>query len=185
MTDKTILSLKEFKELYNTFYFSLCLFADRYMNDIELSKDLVQDVFVKIWNNKTPFESELAIKTYLYRSVRNKCFDVLKSKDFKSKSKLTDYDLSVIESESFYEKEIFIEEVSRIIDTAVNTLPKKCAVIIKLSLKGLCNTQISEELSVSISTVKAQKRIAYQKLRPLLKQSVLSLCFCVFNRFFY
>jgi RNA polymerase sigma-70 factor (family 1) len=161
--------MSEYKVLYDTYYSALCLFSNKYLNDLELSKDVVQEVFLKVWQKQIVFENETAIKSYLYTSVKNKCLDFFKSKEYKSKRKLSEEDVHIFESQSYFEKELLLEEVTRMVDVAVNTLPFKCKEIISLSLKGLKNNQISEELSVSINTVKTQKRIAYQKLRPILK----------------
>ncbi|MGY6647542.1 RNA polymerase sigma-70 factor [Wenyingzhuangia sp. IMCC45574] len=177
---KIRLSLKEYKELYNDLYFSLCLFADKYVKDLELSKDLVQDVFVKIWKDEIEFQSKNAIKSYLYNAVRNKCLDTLKNKSYQAKKPLTEVELAILESDSYFEKEVLIEEVSTALHNAVNTLPEKCRQIMRLSLRGLENSQISEELSLSVNTVKAQKRIAYQKLKPILKESILGLFYYLF-----
>ncbi|WPR71389.1 RNA polymerase sigma-70 factor [Flavobacterium sp. NG2] len=163
------LSLKEYKVLFDTYYTSLCLFANKYLGDLDLSKDVVQEVFVKLWHHQIVLENENAIKSYLYTCVKNKSLDYLKSKSFNSCQQLTDKELQLCESEQFFEKELLLEEVERMVDIAVNTLPFKCKEIIRLSLKGFKNNQISEELSISINTVKTQKKIAYQKLRPVLK----------------
>ena len=163
------LSEKEYKGLYNTFFTSLCLFSNRYLNDIERSKDVVQAVFIKIWVQDILFENELTVKTYLYTSVKNTCLDFLKSKENRIKQKLSTVELRLLKSEAYFEKEVVLEEVARIVDRSLETLPFKCKQIIKLSLKGFKNKQISEELEISINTVKTQKRIAYQRLRPILK----------------
>jgi RNA polymerase sigma-70 factor (ECF subfamily) len=163
------LSLKEYKVLYDTYYTSLCLFANRYLRDLDLSKDVVQEVFVKIWCQQIILENENSFRSYLYTAVQNKSLDYLKSKEYKGGQKLTDCELEIVESDNYFEKELLLVEVERMVNQAVNTLPYKCKSIIQLSLKGLKNSQISEELQISINTVKTQKKIAYQKLRPVLK----------------
>ena len=82
-----------------------------------------------------------------------------------------------LETEPFFLREVVILETSSIIENAINTLPNKCAQIIKLSIKDFTNAQIAEELGISINTVKAQKKIAYKKLRPLLKDYFILIAF--------
>jgi len=161
--------MKEYKVLFDTFYTSLCLFSNKYLDDIDLSKDIVQEVFIKIWDQEIIFENEFTIKSCLYTSVRNKSLDYLRSKEYKVNRKLSIEDIKVLESDVYFEKEVLLEEYSRVVTRAIDTLPSKCKEIINLSLKGFKNEQISEELSISMNTVKTQKRIAYRKLRPLLK----------------
>ena len=163
------MSLKEYKVLFDTYHTSLCLFSNKYLRDLDVSKDVVQGVFVKLWHHQIVLENDNAIKSYLYTCVKNKSLDYLKSKEFNCYQKLSEDELEIYESDHFFEKELLIEEVERMVNQAVNTLPFKCKEIIRLSLKGFKNSQISEELSISINTVKTQKKIAYQKLRPVLK----------------
>lgn len=162
--------LHAYKKLFDSFYASLCLFSSNFTNDLELSKDLVQEVFIKIWNKQNlEWKNEDCVKSYLYVAVRNKSLDAIKNKEFRSKTRLKEEDLKILTSQSYFEKEVVIEETSRLVKKAINTLPYKCKRIINLSLNGWGNQQISEELSISLNTVKTQKRIAYQKLRPILK----------------
>ncbi|MGC6431253.1 MAG: RNA polymerase sigma-70 factor [Jejuia sp.] len=168
-TNATKLSYDLYKKTFNSLYPSLCLFATKYIDSLELAKDLVQDVFIKIWDKDMSFDNEEFLKSYLYTAVKNKALDTLKSKEYKKKAVFDIEALKLISTNSYFEKQVLIEETSRLVHEAVNTLPYKCKRIISLSLKGLENKQISEELAISLNTVKTQKRIAYQKLRPLLK----------------
>lgn len=177
------LTRDEYKSLFNKLYKSLCLFANTYLNNIEISKDIVQEVFIKIWENKITFKSENNIKSYLYTSVKNKSLDYLKSKHHKSTEKLTTSQaetLKTLETESFFLREVVITETSTIIENAIKTLPNKCAQIIRLSIKDLSNIEIAKELNVSINTVKTQKKIAYKKLKPLLKDYFILIAY-IFN----
>ncbi|GAA4305382.1 RNA polymerase sigma-70 factor [Aestuariibaculum suncheonense] len=173
------ISLKEFKEYFDNQYMSLCLFANKYIGDLELAKDIVQDVFVKIWEDKITFKNENNIKTYLYASVKNKCLDYLKSKMYKSTAQLSDKDIQKMETEPFFLREVALVETSKIIHQAIETLPKKCAEILLLSIQEYSNQDIATELNISVNTVKAQKKIAYKKLKPILKEYFLFLVFAL------
>ncbi|MHA7944584.1 RNA polymerase sigma factor [Formosa sp. 3Alg 14/1] len=67
-------------------------------------------------------------------------------------------DIDNLSKDSFYLKEVVIEEASSKIEAAINTLPNKCAQIIRLSIKDLSNAKIAQHLNISINTVKAQKK---------------------------
>ncbi len=177
LIEKNSIRLDNYKKLFDTFYPSLCIFSSKYTNNLESSKDLVQEVFIKIWNDKLLLNEDDNVKAYLYTMVRNKSLDFIKSKEVRNKTSLDSEILNLITSQSYFEKHVLIEETSRLVNEAVNTLPYKCKRIINLSLKGHGNKQISEELSISLNTVKTQKRIAYQKLRPLLKGAFLLLLY--------
>ena len=180
-TDKYKLTLKEYKSLFDKLYTSLCIFANKYIENIEISKDIVQDVFIRIWEKKVEFQDENNIKSYIYTAVKNKSLDYLKSKRYKSTDNYASADIEKLEAEAYFLREVVIEETSSIIEDAINTLPNKCAQIIRLSIKNFTNPQIAEELGISINTVKAQKRIAYQRLRPILKDYFILIAFIFDN----
>lgn len=82
-----------------------------------------------------------------------------------------------LESETFFLREVVVVEASDIIENAINTLPKKCASIIRLSAKGLTNANIAEKLGLTINTIKTQKKIAYKRLKPILKEHFILIAF--------
>lgn len=171
------LSLEEYRKLFQKQYKLLCLFANGYIGDIENSKDVVQNVFIKIWEDNVEFKSESSIKSYLYTSVKNKSLDYLKSKYYRSIDNISSIKMEELESNSFFMREVVILETSDIIEKAINTLPIKCAQIIRLSAKSLSNCEIASILDISINTVKSQKKIAYSRLRPMLKEHFMLILF--------
>lgn len=171
------LTLKEYKSLFDKLYTSLCLFANKYIENLEASKDIVQDVFVKIWEDKIEFHNENTIKSYLYTSVKNKSLDYLKSKPVKTTDYFSMGELVQLEAEPFFLREVVFLEASSIIENAINRLPKRCAQIIRLSIEDYTNSEIAEELGITMNTVKAQKKIAYKRLRGFLKNYFILIAF--------
>ena len=96
------LTLKEYKNLFDKLYATLCIFSNKYLNNIEASKDVVQDVFIKIWENKVEFKDENTIKSYLYTAVKNKSLDHLKSKRYKSTERFSPEEMEKLETEPFF-----------------------------------------------------------------------------------
>ncbi|MFD0990434.1 RNA polymerase sigma-70 factor [Mariniflexile jejuense] len=176
-SEKYQLTLKEYKNLFDSSYTMLCVFANKYLNDMEVSKDIVQMVFIKIWEDKIEFQNESFIKSYLYSSVKNKSLDYIKSKHYKTTDHMSAIKIAKLETEPFYLREVVVVETHNIIENAINTLPKKCAQILRLSIGELTNPEIAEKLGISINTVKAQKKIAYKKLKPLLKDYFILIAF--------
>lgn len=162
------MSMEGYKSLFDTLYPPLCLFANKYLHDKDISKDIVQEVFIKIWEQKIQYLNFNAIKSYLYTSVKNRCLDHLKSKYHRSVTQSPDLDFDTIACEGFFLTQLTIIDTYSQLETALNQLPKKCEKVIRLSLNAYTNNQIAEELSISKNTVKSQKRIAYQKLRHSL-----------------
>ena len=136
---------------------------------MDASKDIVQNVFIKIWEDKVEFKNKKAVKSYLYTAVKNKSLDYLKSKNYTSTEYLSLVKMEQLESNSFFMREVVVLEASAIIEKAIDTLPNRCAQIIRLSAKNFSNDEIAKKLGISINTVKSQKKTAYRRLKPILK----------------
>src|SRR4051812_23274512 len=74
-----------FTGYFRQYYASLCFYADRIIKDSEAAEDIVEEIFVKIWNKPRPFESEQHLKAFLYRSVKNACLDFIKTTERSNK----------------------------------------------------------------------------------------------------
>ncbi len=166
------LTLVQYKSLFDTLYAPLCVFANKYLNDLEVSKDIVQDVFIKIWEDKISYLNENAVKSFLYTLVRNKSLDYLKSRQYKVTDHYPAAEIEKLETEAFFLSEVLFIETATIVENAIRTLPDKCAQIIRLGIREYTNAEIAKELDISINTVKTQKKIAYQKLRNSLSHLI-------------
>ena len=161
----------DFKSIFDKYFPSLCIFANRFVNDEDLSKDMVQEVFLKVWNSATEFESEKSLKVYLYLATKNTCFDYLKKE--KRKKETGDYNAERIHSEAQMNDDsvvidIIREETYRQLEDAIDLLPQKAREVVLLNLKSFSNQEIADELNISINTVKTHKLSAFKKLRELL-----------------
>ncbi|MGJ8550710.1 RNA polymerase sigma-70 factor [Winogradskyella wichelsiae] len=161
-------SLDGLKSLFETLYPSLCLFANTYLNDMDKAKDVVQEVFIKIWERDTPYPNFYAIKALLYKAVKNRCLDYLKSKYHRRMVQSPDIDFDHMLSDDFFYTQLILTDTYAQLETAIKQLPKKSEAVIRLTLNAYTNKEIAEELSISKNTVKSQKRIAYKKLRHAL-----------------
>ncbi len=148
-----------FKDIFMDFFVSQVNFAKKITGNEEDAKDIVQEIFLKIWNSNADFPNEIAFKSYLYISTRNACIDHLRKK----RGILTDIDIAVnIEEEV---NEAMKEEAFRLLDKAIETLPPQTKKIIKLTLSGRSINEIADNLKITINTVKTLKLRAYKTLR--------------------
>lgn len=157
----------EFKQVFNQYFNSLVLFADRYLKEREECESLVQDTFLALWENRLEFPDEISIKAYLYTTVRNKAFNVLKHR--KVEQEYMNDVLQEEDSELYYMKSVIEEETRRLIFSAIDSLPEHARKVCLLNLEGLDNQEIANELKISLNTVKFHKKNAYQLLRDKLK----------------
>ena len=153
-----------FKVLFDEFYVALCVFAENFVKDDDLAADCVQEAFVSLWKKHKDFDNIYKIKSFLYKVVRNSCLNHIRDKKFVGE------DFVGLESEQFFRDTLIEEESYRIFYSAVESLPDQTKKVIMLSLDGLKNAEIAEQLDVAPSTIHSLKKIAYKRLKIILKE---------------
>lgn len=165
--------LEHFEELFNANYKALCNLAFRMLKDKNASEDVVQEVFMKVWNNRKQLNIKVSEKAYLYRSVYNSSLDYLD----KWKRLRPSEDISFTGKEpSVTERRMEEDELEALLNRALDKLPPKCHAIFCLSrYDGMKHREIAEHLGISIKTVEAQIAIALDRLKqdlmPYLKDT--------------
>ncbi len=164
------------KAVFNESYHALAYFAFKILDSRSEAEDIVQDAFIKYWNQRDEISDDLqAIKGYLYTSVKNSCFNVLRHR-----SVLEKYLYHTSGNGMIYEKdalEILLEaETLALVFKAIDTLPPVCRQITRMSyLQGKKNEEIASELGISVNSVKTHKQRAAQLLRKKLSPEILGL----------
>jgi|TARA_B110000090_G_scaffold7222_1_gene7538 RNA polymerase sigma-70 factor (ECF subfamily) len=159
-----------FKKLFNKHYKGLVIYANGYLFDMDSSKDIVQDVFIYIWEYSGKLNIKTSLKAYLYSMVRNRCLNYLKSIKVTDNFSFLDFNISLIteevyDSSSEQDKSKVYNKVLEIVDT----LPEKMQQVVKLKfLHNYKYAQIAEELGVSINTVKTQLKRAKYKITQMV-----------------
>ena len=172
--DKWLSEEGGFKEFFEENYPSLCVFANRYLQDESVSADIVQEAFVYVWNKRKYVRDASAVKSYLYKYIKNHCLNFLR--DTKRRQEILKEKL---EAPDFYRDNLIERETYEIIYRAIEGLSAQNQQVIELSLDGLSNNEIAERLEISINTVKTIKQRAFKALRKVLKPGLFAL-FCVF-----
>ena len=144
---------QEFHNIFKEYYAALCSFAFQYMEDADMSADIVQDVFAKLWQIRDDFFYLHQVKAFLYTAVRNHALNELEH------SKV---------AHEYEQKIIAKKETFRILSEAIEKLPTQMRAIMQLALEGKKNAEIAERLNVSPETVHTLKKVAYKKLRAFL-----------------
>ncbi|MDO5969263.1 sigma-70 family RNA polymerase sigma factor [Flavivirga aquimarina] len=137
--NKNKLTLNQLKVLFEGLYPQLCVFAYKYLNNLETSKDMVQAVFVKVWEDKTEFLNENHATGYFYKSVKNTCLDYLKSKQGESTMPYELVALENYDTEAFFMSTAVGIETTAVIENALNKLPEEAAKLIRQSIKDYRN----------------------------------------------
>lgn len=161
------------KKIYIEKFKPLVFYCNKYLDDIDESKDVAQECFVSLYKNYAEISDA---ENYLFTIARNKCLNVLRHNRAKNKYSeetifLAKYDLDIEKRN--------IDLVGKIVKQIEKLSPKQQQVI-KLSLGGATYQEIAELLNISAESVKTHKKRAYLAIRDSLKDDfyLLFVVFC-------
>ncbi|MCG8581664.1 MAG: RNA polymerase sigma-70 factor [Bacteroidales bacterium] len=160
-------SKHDISKYFDLWYPGLVVFAQQFLPDQADAEDVVQNAFIKLFENFEKGKHINVVKGYLYKTIRNKCINLIKHEKVKQRHAQQAEKESF--SEEFFLEKVLEEETMTALVNAINTLPNQCKEILMLSLNGLKNNEIAEDLNISINTVKSQKLRSYRRLREQLK----------------
>lgn len=162
-------SEEAFKELFFEFFPTLCVYAAKIVGDNETARDIVQEVFFKIWKNRKKIEMESSFRNFIVTAVRNQCTDILRKRTiidrFATRSP------STMETPEQSPEEIYtINELEQIIEQAIQKLPPGIRDAFEMNrFKGMTYNEISQQMSLSSKTIEAYISKALNILRVELK----------------
>ncbi len=152
--------------LFQEYYLPLVKFAEGILFDADDSKDIVQNLFVHLWENAKDIEINTSIKGYLFQATRNRCLNRIKSLRIEDNRNIL-YLEGVLNSEVL-DPEMDSGETGRIMD-ALGSLPDKMREIFKMKyLENQRQKEIADILGITENTVKTQLLRAKKKLRDIL-----------------
>ena len=158
---------KAFEILFKKYYKPLCYIAIQNTGRFEEAEDIVQELFIEIYNNRTKLTIHSNFKNYLFGALYYKCnyFNKKKGRTIPLDVKYNDHtDHSDIPSEILEEYEL-----EKAIYKTIGTLPEKCREIFELSrFERLKNREIADKLSISVKTVETQIGIALKRLAAVI-----------------
>ncbi|MGQ8338811.1 RNA polymerase sigma-70 factor [Sunxiuqinia sp. A32] len=150
---------KALEELFKRTFPRLFDFAFKITKDDKVAEDIVQDVFIKVWEKKSDIES-INIEGYLFRLVRNQCLDYIKHIKVTSEKEVELHSLKRIEELyriDFIRDEPYLliqEELKLEIERTIDSLPPRCKEVFILSkIDGLKNREIAEKLQINVKNV--------------------------------
>ena len=151
-----------FRRLFEDLYTELVKHANNYIFDKSSSEDVVQEVFVYLWENAEKIELKSSLKAYLYAMVRNKCLNILKSVKITDAAKIVE--LQATFDTQYFPDYMVNEEEDLLQHKAIDTLtelPAKMQTIVRLRfMDNYKYAEIADELGVSVNTIKTQLKRA-------------------------
>jgi RNA polymerase sigma-70 factor (ECF subfamily) len=146
-------SKNAFSAIFILYYKSLVLFATNYTHGTELAEEIVEDVFVRIWEEHEVLDIKVSLKAYLLKAVRNKCIDWLRQAEVRRKYK-EEYSSNILTYDFITDNYIFNSELESLIRAALDKLPAEIAQAYQMNrYEGLKYREIAEKLNVSVRTI--------------------------------
>jgi RNA polymerase sigma-70 factor (ECF subfamily) len=156
-----------FRKVFDECYESLCRYAFSIVKDFDQAEDIVQSMFMKLWEKRSELDINTSVRSYLFRSVYNQCMNQLEHKVIKTKHE------SIVRVEAGRDEQppdVFPDELESNIRKAVDALPPQCRSIFIMSrYDELKYSEIAERLGISVNTIQNQVSKALKLLREALK----------------
>ena len=159
---------RAFKEIYDRYNKLLYLFAYNKLRNKEEAKDVVQDVFAWVLNNRTRFAINSSVSSFLYKSVFNKIFDIFRHQSVIRKYiEQGDHYIDIDSTETDYL--IREKDIAQMIRQEIDAMPQKMKEVYLLRFEQyLSAKEIAEQLNISENTVNTHLKRAAKKLRDNL-----------------
>lgn len=161
-------------ELFRRYYVDLCRRALRFVNDEQEAEDIVQNLFVALWEKRADQGNLDAVGPYLRRAVRNRSLNYLRDR---KRIPVDDGEIpETIADQNFADDDLTQDELRDRIHTAIDALPARCRLVFVMSkLEEMSHKEIAEALDISPKTVENQMTRAYRFLREWLSL-ILLIC---------
>ena len=149
-------------------------------NDHDQSKDIVQNIFFKVWVSRKKLNPNYSIKSFLYKASYNEFINQYHKN--RAISNLEKVYMEALEEAIDDKNSELLEKKIAIVNKGIKQLPKKCKETFLLSKKeGLTNIEISEHLGISIKTVEGHLTKAYHLLRKNVGDQLKEILFLLFG----
>ena len=167
-----------FERLFHTYYPRLFAFALEFVQSRDLAKDVVQEIFIKVWENRSQIRN-VSVSGFLFTLVRNQCLNYLRHKkvvdnkkvQIKHTARMEElYRIDFMRDEPY---PIIEKQLNEEVDRAMSQLPPKCRKVFMMSRKkGMKNKEIAEELGFSMKNVEKHLSRALKHFREHFTQQV-------------
>lgn len=156
-----------YEQIFRTYYVPLCRYAHSLAGSRDEAEELVQQVFVKIWDMRTRLDVHSSLKSYLYRAVHNHFMNL--ARKTKVRMMYEDTMKHLLPGSQDPDDRARWSELQRRLETALEKLPEQCRLIFRLNrFEELRYREIADVLGLSVKTVENQMGKALRILRAEL-----------------
>jgi RNA polymerase sigma-70 factor (ECF subfamily) len=162
---------KAFEMLFKRHYKPLCRRVNTMLNDEEATEDVVQQLFIKIWESRETLQTPDSVAAYLFTAARNRALNYIKSQSRKSSNEVPLTNLHD-EADNRMEEQMDAKELQKALYAAIDALPEKRREVFVLSrFEGKSYKEIAEIMQISVKTVEAQMGKALSTLREFVRNN--------------
>lgn len=162
---------KAYRFLFEEYFGRMVLFAEYFLLDGKEAEDVVQELFLRLWNSSDIPDIKVSLKAYLFMQVKNACLNRIKHLNVEDKHKRLLAEAQLYAEIPDVELD---EELVRKVYAAIDELPEQARVVFKLCvIEGKKYKEVAEELNISVNTVNTQMKRAYKHLRGRLNLTFL------------
>lgn len=169
--DKLILELSRsnpleaFRMMFDTYHKPLCLYAVQLTDSFSLAEDIVQELFVTLWEKKTYLNIAVSLHSYLFSSVRNNSYALLRKNNLIPLDQILSADIEY--TDSLYNEEELREKEAEIMKELQKLPKQELAVVQAVILEDRTYKEAARELQISVNTIKTYLSRALKRLRKL------------------
>ncbi|NWJ51024.1 MAG: RNA polymerase sigma-70 factor [Bacteroidetes bacterium] len=177
-------NIKTFEEVFINYYPFLQKFAEGYVNNKDEASDIVQSVFLSVWERKEKLKTDTNLNNYLITLTKNQCLNFikhLKAKQTYLQSQsynVNELLLNYYALENLNENKLILNELTAVIENAINSLPEQCKEIFRMSrFENMKYQEIADKMDISVKTVEKKMSISLGILRAALKDYLMLFLF--------
>ncbi len=158
------------KIIFNTYHTWLCQVSYAIVSDEDEAKDVVQEVFIKLWRNREKLEIHSSLPAYLKRAVVNTSLNQIEKHKVFKRAEIEKFDLKN-SGNNEVEQKLFLEELSLLAENAIQDLPTRTkAVFTLIRSEEMSYKEVAGTLNISLKAVEKEMMKALRLLRKALKE---------------
>jgi len=166
-------NFNKFKEIFEKYQSDIFNFLNYKTGNIQVAEDILQETFIKLWENRENIKEDLSLKSYLYTIANNMALNYFRHKKivikYQVEQQQTEIDHFTDSPDRIYEK----KELQSQLMSAIEQLPEKTRIVFMLSrFNKLKYNEIAERLEISIKTVESHIGKALKLLRKNFKNHI-------------
>lgn len=178
-----------FEIVFLRYYAHLCSYANSILGSKDTSEEVVQELFVKLWENRKNIEITTSLKAYLYRTTHNQCLNQIESWKIRNayvKNHAQVHEHNIVPFSGDYPiANLIVRELEDKINDSIKSLPEQCReIFLLIRVHNKSYQEVANRLNISINTVKTQMQRAVFKMKDMLQEYLPYLLFILPTSFF-